>query len=89
MTSPPLVTIYTSSTCARCRAAKSFFQKLGISYKEVNLEEDPKLRTEVSDQYNWRTVPMIIIGEEFIGGFHELTELHRDGKLLPKFHHSL
>jgi glutaredoxin 3 len=35
------------------------------------------------ENQGWRTVPMIFVGERFIGGFKEARSLHKEGKLLP------
>jgi arsenate reductase-like glutaredoxin family protein len=34
------ITIYTTTWCPDCRHAKSFLKERGVSYREVNIEED-------------------------------------------------
>ena len=76
------VTMYTSSVCPYCTAARSLLESLGASVEEIPLDHDSALRQELSARLEgWRTVPMIFIGDEFIGGFRELQELHRSGGL--------
>jgi glutaredoxin-related protein len=40
----------------------------------------------MTEKYNWYTVPMIMIGEEFIGGFDQLQALHSNNQLATKIH---
>ena len=47
----------------------------------VALTNDIEKRLEISSKYNWRTVPMIIINDNFVGGFDELNNLYSEGKL--------
>lgn len=77
------VKIYTTTYCPYCQRAKAFFSSLNIPYQEIDVENNNELREELIEKYNWRTVPMIFIGEEFIGGFDDLTKLHGEGKFLP------
>ena len=77
------VTIYTTSVCPYCIRAKNLFKSLNVPYTEVNLENDPTLRQQLSVKYKWRTVPMIVVGERFLGGYDDVSELHRRGELTP------
>jgi len=78
------VKIYTTRVCPFCTSAKSLFKTLGVSYQEIGLDTDPELRTRLSTENNgWRTVPMIFVGEKFLGGFDDVNALHREGKLMP------
>lgn len=78
------VRIYTKTVCPYCNAAKNLFKRLGAAFEEINLDHDPALREELTRKHNWRTVPMIFIGDEFIGGYDDANELHREGRLAPK-----
>lgn len=77
------VTIYTTSVCPYCVRAKNLFKSLNVPYTEVNLEGDPALRQALSAKYKWRTVPMIVVGDRFLGGYDDVSELHRRGELTP------
>ncbi len=79
------VTLYTTTTCGYCRAAKSLLVDRGIPFDEIDLTNDPEKRIQVSAQAgNYRTVPMIFIHEEFIGGYQELHALDQSGQLQAK-----
>lgn len=76
------VRIYTSDYCNYCKMAKSLLEQREIEYEEICLSDDNKI--ELMEKHNWRTVPMIFIGEEFIGGFNELSNLDNKNNLQAK-----
>lgn len=76
------VRIFTTSVCPYCQAAKHLLTSLGAEVEEVRLDSDPELRERLSaENGGWRTVPMVFIGQRFIGGFKELADLHGRGEL--------
>jgi glutaredoxin 3 len=77
------VTIYTKRICPYCDRAKALFSRLGVPYSEVGLDDKPDLRDELVERYSWRTVPMIVVGDRFLGGFDDVHGLHQRGELLP------
>ncbi len=80
----PRVRIYTRPWCAYCVAAMRLFDSLGVGYEEIHLDEHPGLRERLAERTSgWRTVPMIFVGERFIGGYTDAIELHRRDELLP------
>ena len=77
------VTIYTTATCPYCLAAKQLITSLGASYEEISFDDDPQLRLRLSERYSWRSVPMILVNSELVGGFDDLMKLHQAGELQP------
>lgn len=75
------VTIYTSFYCNYCRRAKRLLDRKQVDYKEIRLDENPEKREELVKRLNWRTVPMIFVNEQFIGGYDDLSALDRSGEL--------
>jgi len=76
------VTLYTAAYCGYCTSAKRLLGRLGIPYEEVDLSNDHALRMRLSDENDgYRTVPMIYLEGQFIGGFDELAALERKGRL--------
>lgn len=75
------VTIYTKPTCPYCVRAKELFNSLNVPFEEIDVLEHPDQREAVSKQYNWMTVPMIFIGDQFVGGFDDVSKLAGEGKL--------
>jgi len=78
---PKDVTIYTTRACPHCARAKSLLKTKGIPFKEIDVTDDAQKRKELEERYGWMTVPIIVIGDKFIGGADELYELHRAGNL--------
>ena len=75
------VQIYTSSNCPYCIRAKQLLDSKGVEYDEVNLDNNPEQKLEAMQKHNWRTVPIILIGDELIGGYDQLVSLERANKL--------
>ena len=78
------VRIYTREVCPYCDQAKALFKQLQIEFEEIQIDDDPELFRKLSRENNgWRTVPMIFVGEKFLGGFTDVYDLHKKGGLLP------
>ena len=75
------VKMYSTQYCPFCIAAKNLFKSLDIEYEEIDLTNKLEERLEISSQYNWKTVPIIIINEKLVGGFDELNKLHMEDRL--------
>lgn len=75
------ITVYTTDRCPYCIAAKALLERAGLEFTEINLSGDPGRKASLKEKYRWRTVPMIVIGERFIGGFTELSALQKSGGL--------
>jgi glutaredoxin 3 len=75
------VTIYTTEPCGFCRVAKSLLQKRNIRYSEVNMAKDPIGRAELVRLTGMMTFPQVVIDGEPIGGYQELVQADRTGRL--------
>ncbi len=76
------VTIYTSSTCGYCHAAKELLKTKGVAYNEIDVTYDPAGRAAMSERANGRrTVPQIFIGDIHVGGCDDLYALDNGGRL--------
>ncbi len=75
------VKVYSGRLCAYCTAAKRLLDKKGVAYEEVMVDDDPALRTEMERLSNRQTIPQIFIGDTHVGGYDDLAELHREGRL--------
>ena len=75
------VIVYTTPTCPYCVAAKKLLSDLKISYQEIDVKSDDALREKVIQLTGRRTVPQIIINGKPIGGFDDLSALHKAGAL--------
>jgi len=76
------VEIYTKVTCGFCMRAKMLLDQKNIAYREIRIDNDMALRTEMMERSNGRyTVPQIFINEVAIGGCDELFSLHHQNRL--------
>ena len=75
------VTIYTTEPCGYCRTAKALLNKRGIAYEEINLARDPEGRAELVRLTGMMTFPQVMIDGESIGGYQELAQADRAGRL--------
>lgn len=75
------ITIYTTTTCPYCHAAKALLNKKNIEFIEISVN-NPKVRENMMERAGGRrSVPQIFFGEQHIGGFDDLAELDRNNKL--------
>lgn len=82
MPSPVEITIYTTSTCPYCRAAKDLLKKKDLAFNEISVDGDPEGREKMTERANGRTtVPQIFFNDIHIGGCDDLQELNWGGKL--------
>tara|TARA_B110000014_G_C19570465_1_gene303946 strand:- start:96 stop:338 length:243 start_codon:yes stop_codon:yes gene_type:complete len=75
------ITIYSTSWCQPCRLAKRLLESKGLSYTEIDIEEKGWSREDLNKITGGRTVPQIVINERPIGGYDDLLEFDREGKL--------
>lgn len=74
--------MYTRRWCGYCTAAERLLDDKGVPFENIDVTGDHEKRkwlVEITGGY--RTVPVIYIGEKFIGGYDELRALERHGEL--------
>lgn len=77
------VEIYTTPTCPYCHAAKTLLDEKGVVYEEITVL-DPDLRAAMTQRaHGRRTVPQIFVGDTHVGGYDDMADLDRHGKLDP------
>lgn len=79
---PNTVTVYVTTYCAFCGAAKRYLESMGITYREVSAN-DAETRMWLVQETGRRTVPQIFIGPHSIGGFQEMQALDNKGGFRP------
>jgi glutaredoxin 3 len=78
------IVVYATPFCGFCHAAKRLLARKDQSFDEIDVSGDPEKRNEmISRAFGRRTVPQIFIDGRHIGGYQELAELDRAGKLDP------
>jgi glutaredoxin 3 len=78
------ITMYTTRRCGYCVRAKVLLDSKGIEYEEISLEGEPNFRERLAELTGGWTVPQIVIDDEPIGGFVELWQLEKSGRLDEK-----
>ena len=79
------VTMYCTNTCPFCAVAENLLTDLGVQdLTKLNIEDNPKLRSEMMELTGRHTVPQIFIGSEHIGGCDDLHDAHERGLLVDK-----
>ncbi len=74
--------MYSTATCPFCIRAERLLTARGVqAIEKLRVDLDPALRDEMVRQTGRRTVPQIFIGDLHVGGFDDLAELDREGKL--------
>lgn len=76
------VVIYTKDPCPYCVRAIHFFVEHGIKFEEIDLTDRPDEIDRIKNETGWRTVPIIMINGELIGGYSDMKALHEEGKLI-------
>ena len=80
MSQPP-ITLYVTGWCPYCQRAKALLDSKQLAFNEIDVDEDPKLRQEMTARSGRRTVPQIFIGERHVGGCDDLVALDARGEL--------
>lgn len=75
------VRVYTGDYCGYCRAAKRLLDARSVPYEEVNVSTTPGARESLVERTGWRTIPVIEIDGEMVGGYTELVGVDRSGGL--------
>lgn len=71
-----MVTVYTTPSCTQCKMTKRELDKLGVSYTEVNLQEDAEALALIKEK-GFLAAPVVNAGEDWWSGFKpdKLAEL--------------
>ena len=75
------ITVYTTDPCSFCTRAKALLQQRGLEYEEVNLAKDPSGRARLIELTGMMSFPQVVIEGEVVGGFMELVQADRSGRL--------
>lgn len=76
-----IVIVYTKAICPYCVWAKDLLARKQIPYTEIRIDLEPSQRDEMIRLTGRQTVPQIVINNQPIGGFDDLSALDRSGEL--------
>ncbi|KAJ0260564.1 Glutaredoxin-C2 [Hirschfeldia incana] len=80
------VVVFSKSYCPYCVKVKDLLKKLGAKFIAVELDKESdgtQVQSALAEWTGQRTVPNVFIGEKHIGGSDSVTNLHKNGKLVP------
>lgn len=76
------ITVYTTTWCSFCNAAKALLKQRSVAYEEVSvLDSDDNTWDQLYEKSGMRTVPQIFVDGEILGGYQELRELDQQDQL--------
>ena len=80
----PAITMYSTAFCPFCTQAERFLRSKGVEAIEfIRVDLDPALRRTMMERTGRRTVPQIYVGTFHVGGYEDLVDLDRAGRLAP------
>lgn len=75
------IIVYSKQICPYCTRAKALLKRKNAEFNEIIIDSE-ELRDEMIEKSGGRmTVPQIFIGDYHVGGYDDLEQLNRDGKL--------
>ena len=77
-----IITVYSGPMCGYCDAAKRLLARNNLEFINIDVSTKDGIRDEMTKKANGRrTIPQIFFNDEHIGGYQELRELEKEGKL--------
>lgn len=67
--------------CGFSATVVHILKRLGVSFRDIDVLQDPELREGIKVYSNWPTIPQLYIQGEFIGGSDITKELFQNGEL--------
>jgi glutaredoxin 3 len=81
----PVFKMYVKDSCPYCDNARDLIlNKLKASLHLINITDQPDLRELIIKETDQKTVPVIYLGSEFIGGCDDLIALIESGDIEKK-----
>ena len=75
------IEVYSGNNCPWCVRAKTLLESKGLDYEEINISTHSERAEEMVQRSGRHSIPQIFIDREHVGGFDELSQLNRAGKL--------
>lgn len=75
------IKLYKKNPCPFCDRAINFLNGKGLQYEVIDLTNNLDELDRLKNETGWRTVPMIFIKDQLIGGYTDLMALEDEGKL--------
>jgi len=73
--------VYGTLFCPYCFAAKRLLKQKGVDFNEIRVDKEPGLKQEMITRSGRFTVPQIFINDYHVGGYDDLVDHTKSGKL--------
>jgi monothiol glutaredoxin len=67
--------------CGFSSRAIAILDRLGATYKTVDVLQDPEIRQGIKAFSDWPTIPQLYVNGEFVGGSDIMMEMFESGEL--------
>jgi glutaredoxin 3 len=75
------VVMYATAWCPYCQMAERLLRRKGVEFEMIRVDLEPQRRIEMMERTQRRTVPQIYVDDYHVGGYDDLSELDREGRL--------
>ena len=76
------MTVYSTTYCGYCRRAEELLRRHGVAFQVIDVTGDRPARARLIERAKGRrTVPVILFGDDLVGGYAELAALAAAGEL--------
>ncbi len=65
------IVIYSTPACPICKRAKSYMDKKGVAYKDIDISTSEDAAHEMIHRSGQLATPVIFIGEQMMVGFNQ------------------
>jgi glutaredoxin 3 len=79
----PKIQIYLTTWCPFCQRATQLLREKGQSFEAIDIEAEPKRRSEMIERSGRRSVPQVFVDTRHVGGYDDLAALDAAGQLDP------
>lgn len=76
------IVIYSANNCPYCRKAKNYLDQNGFTYNEIDLTGNYDKIDELKQSTGHKTIPLIFVDDQFIGGYTDMIEKISSGELI-------
>ena len=77
----PKIVMYATGWCPYCHMAERLLRRKGVEFETIRVDLEPHRRIEMMERTQQRTVPQIYVDDYHVGGYDDLSELDRQGRL--------
>jgi glutaredoxin 3 len=77
----PKVVMYATAWCPFCQMAERLLRQKGVELETIRVDLEPQRHIEMMERTQRRTVPQIYVDDYHVGGYDDLCELDREGRL--------